>query len=155
MSRSLLLGSLFLLPFFQPAAVGVTPCPNVLPHEPIVVYEVAGFGLAGQFDLELLVYGDGSARLSSTVAGGDGKAQNGFVGQDGATALLAQLTQAQAFFLCDQDLAVSDVPLQTLTVLRPKTDGRGHTFSWWIAEDGIVPVQQTLDAFIASTFPNF
>ena len=59
------------------AAPPPAPCPNLYPHEPAVLFEVSGYTLAGPYDLELAVYGDGYARLSSASAG---KCQQQYVG---------------------------------------------------------------------------
>lgn len=131
-------------------------CVNVLPHEPVVLYEVAGWSLGGPIDLELALYGDGSARLSSATAnGGQGKAQTAVVPAQTATGLLAALTANGAFVLCDEPSFTTDTPLSTLTVLRPKTDAQAHTFSWWAGVNEYEPIEQRLQGFVQTTFPNF
>ena len=153
MLRSTVCAALALVPLAPLAPL--TPGANDIPHEPLLVYEVSGGTLGGPIDRELILYGDGSARLSSATSGVDGTCQYTGVPAEDALALFTSLAQDGVFLLEDQDLAVSDVPLQTLTVMRPLTNARVHTYSWWLGEDAYGPPEQKLNAFIATHFPNF
>ena len=160
MPRLALIASLAATPllFPLPAPLVAPPlgdCVDDLPHQPVVVYEVSGFTFVGFFDRELVVYQDGSARLSSASAAGDGKAQVASVAPGAAVALLSDLSAAGAFQLCDQTGTFNDLPLSTLTVVRPQTDARAHTFSWWAGDGAYGPVEQRLNQFIAAAFPGF
>lgn len=138
------------------AAPLAAPCPNVLPHEPIVVYDVNGYTLAGPLDLQLTVYGSGLARLSTTNANnGEGKSQITTVSQAAANDLLGLLVKRGAFELCDDPSFVSDMPMSTLTVMKPDTSVRAHTYSWWVGQGAYGPPEQVLVDFISSAFPNF
>jgi hypothetical protein len=138
------------------AAPQAVPCPNVLPHEPIVIYDVNGFTLAGPLDLQMTVYGSGLARLSTTNAhNGEGKSQMTTVSQAEASRLLVALAKHGAFELCDDPSFVSDMPMSTLTVMKPDTTVRAHTYSWWVAQGPYGAPEQVLLDFISSAFPNF
>jgi hypothetical protein len=151
--------ALSILPWLQPShgpvsAAAAPGCVDVFPHHPIVVYEISGGTLAGPLDQELLVYGDGSARLSSSTANfGAGSSQLTFVGDAAAAALITSLSQNGAFQLCDVPDQVSDMPLSTLTVMRGNTDSRVHTYSWFLAPQGQhATVEQILQSFISAHF---
>ncbi|MFN0006700.1 MAG: hypothetical protein ACKVXR_02240 [Planctomycetota bacterium] len=138
------------------AAPLAVPCPNVLPHEPIVVYDINGYTLAGPLDLQMTVYGNGFARLSTTNANnGEGKSRITTVSQADADNLLILLAKHGAFELCDDPTVVSDMPMSTLTVMKPDTSVRTHTYSWWVGHGAYGPPEQVLLDFIASAFPNF
>jgi hypothetical protein len=151
--RSTLWAALALVPM-SPLAV-LLPAANEIPHEPLLVYEITGGTLSGPIDRELILYGDGTARLSSSTSGIDGNCQYTAVESADALALFTSLAQDGAFLLEDQTMIISDVPLKTLTVMRPLTNARVHTYSWWIGEDSYGPIEQKLEAFVASAFPNF
>lgn len=162
MFRSTALVALSILPWLQPAhgpvaAAAAPGCVDVFPHHPIVVYEISGGTLAGPLDQELLVYGDGFARLSSATANfGAGSSKQAFVGDAAAAALITSLSQNGAFQLCDVPDQVSDMPLTTLTVMRGNTDSRVHTFSWFLAPPGQhAACEQILQNFVAAHFPSF
>ena len=151
MLRALFIAVLALTP---PARVTAPPpTANDIPHEPLVVYEVSGFTFAGAIDRELLLYQDGSARLSSATTGPNGSSRLVVVPALDAIALLSSLSEAGAFQLADQTRTYSDTPLSTLTVMRPLTDARAHTFSWWSADGSYAPIEQLLNNFIANAFP--
>lgn len=127
-------------------------CPNPIPHEPLVVYEVTGGTLSGPIDYALTVYGDGAARLCSSLGGaGTGSAQLVYVDPSVAAALRQDLEQVGALALCDQLDTVSDTPLQTLTVFRSASH-RANTFSWFELEGDPAEIPVLLDAFIAAHF---
>lgn len=145
--------SFFLLPSAAPAAA---PCPNILQHEPLVVYEVSGGTLAGYFDLQLSVYNDGMARLTrASFDGANSKSQLVFVGPTIALGLASDLAQLGAWVQCDDGSFTNDAPLQTLTVMRGFTDGRGHTYSWWLPNGSYAAIEQRLSTFVSTSFPNF
>ncbi len=161
MFRCTALVALSILPWLSPsqgavAAIPAPGCVDVFPHHPIVVYEVSGGTLAGPLDQELIVYGDGSARLSSATANfGAGSSRQAFIGDAAAAALITSLSQNGAFQLCDLSDQVSDMPLSTLTVMRGNTDSRVHTFSWFFAQGQHATAEQILQTFIATNFPGF
>ncbi len=162
MFRYTALAALSVLPWLAPShgpgsSAAAPGCVDVFPHHPIVVYEITGGTFAGPLDQELIVYGDGSARLSSATANfGAGKSQLAFAGDTSAAALLTSLSQNGAFQLCDVPDQVSDMPLSTLSVMRRNTDSRVHSYSWYIAPAGPhATVEQLLQSFIATHFPSF
>lgn len=156
MYRTFAASTLAALPFlfFQPALAPT--CPNTLPHEPIVLFDVTGFTLAGPMDIQLTVYNDGTARLCQTQSmTGAIDARLNYVTPAEALQLALDLGQLGAGVLCDSDVMVSDVPMSTLTILRDATDTRAHTFSWVGGFGPHGAVEQRLWNFIHATFPGF
>jgi hypothetical protein len=135
-----------------PVAGPFTPCPNPLPHEPLVVYELTGGALVGPVDSLLAVYSDGLARYSSSLGSGPGFSFTAYVGSD-AQSLHAELIAAGALKECDVEDVWNDVPLSTLTVLRGASRQSGNTFSWWVSEGPVASMEAALTAFIATHFP--
>jgi hypothetical protein len=135
---------------------GPAPCPNLYPHEPIVVYEVSGYSLGGFIDQALVVYRDGSARLSHATLDGNGsRSQWTYVGQDAAIELARNLANLGAREVCDRPEIVADLPLTTLTIIGPQTDARAHTASWWFPDTPqLQSIQLRINGFIATFFPN-
>jgi hypothetical protein len=152
--KSLLLASLLAPLAFAPLApqtpqpIDVTACPNPTPRELLVVYELTGGTLSGPVDLHLSVYSDGSARLASALGDGLGSAQFVHVGSAQAVMLLQGLVAAGAMTHCDIPDFLSDVPLQTLTVLRGTARQRGNTFSWTGGDEQTGAMQDLLQDFI-------
>jgi hypothetical protein len=133
------------------------PCPNSIPHEPVVIYEITGGTLASTVDRSLVVYNDGFARLSSAEDNGcPGRAQVAQVAPVAVKQLAQDLAQAGAFALCDATSVVTDVPLNTLTVCGGGTETVSHTFSWWLApQTPYERAEQILQDFLAANFPEF
>ena len=127
-------------------------CPNPLPHEPLVLYEVNGGTLAGSVDYALDVFGDGTARLSSALGDGTGSSQRVVVPAADVGELHAGLLALGAMTECDQPDFVSDMPLSTLTVLRTGTRPRSNTFSWLDGQGDVAAMQALLEEFIAEHF---
>lgn len=136
------------------------PAATHIVNEPIVLYSLSGSTLAGLVHRQLTVYNGGFV----TIAQQDSIVIFGSESEDVATAsvtpqeasqLLRDLLLAGAATLGDQDITVSDVPLNTLTVLEGDTDARSHTFSYWLPIEQYAQVGQVIDGFIQSTFPGF
>lgn len=156
MYRTVVASSLAALPFlfFQPAAPPA--CPNTLPHEPIVIFDVHGGTLGGPVDIQLTVYNDGLARICQTQSfSGAIDARLATVTPAEALQLSLDLGQLGAGVLCDADFMFTDTPMSTLTILRDMTDSRSHTFSWIGADSAYGLIEQRLYTFIQATFPNF
>jgi hypothetical protein len=122
-----------------------TAC-NVWNHEPLVAFDVTGATLAGPLDESLIVYSDGTVKHFSQS---QGISKVTFVPPVQARALAADLLAAGAFTLCDQPLAGSDIPLQTLTVFRGAQNAAAHTFNWWSDDAPYDVPHQILASFIA------
>ncbi len=137
----------------QGDAIASAPCPNPLPHEPLVVYEVTGGTLAGPVDGLLTVYVDGFARFGSSLGPGPGFLFSVQVSPQTADQLHSGLLAAGALRQCDQPDFYNDVPLSTLTVLRGDAKQNGNTFSWFVAEGEVGTIEALLQSFIAATFP--
>lgn len=132
----------------------VPQCENVWPHEPVLLYEVAGHTLCCPIDLQLTVYGDGFARIAGSDAG-EGRARTSFVGAASVQSLIADLGALGAGTACDRPDLITDVPLSTLTLMRGTTEGRARTYSW-LGDDGSGGAITTrIDQFVASAFPTF
>lgn len=130
------------------------PCPNVFVHEPVVMYEVSGRTLCCAVDLQMTVWGDGSARVAS-ADDGNGRARVAWVAPSAVQDLIADLGALGAGLACDQPDLTSDVPLSTLTVLRGTTEGRARTWSW-LGDDGHGnAIEARLGQFLQDAFPGF
>lgn len=150
----------------QPTLIGppaaIAPCANTLEQEPLLMYDVSGFGLAGVIHRHLAVYDNGVVSISS-VSGGTplfpsaNKADITYVPAATARALLKSVVQAGARGICDEDIAVADLPLTTITIFgRGNTDDRSHTFSYWLPlSTESQTVSGLIQAFITTTFPGF
>ena len=139
----------------QPTSVAspADQCPNLLLHEPLVLYELSGATLIGPVDRTLTVYADGALKLSAASATGPGECTLGQTTPELAQALQQELVRAGAFDLCDDARNVSDVPLNTLTLLRGAQDARAHTFSYWIGDGHYQAVDDAIAKFITVQFP--
>ena len=124
---------------------------NVVRREPIVMYDVTGYNLAGPVHGRLVVYNDGVTSVSSL---GNGDVRTETVSAATAQALRRALIQAGATTLCDQT-NVTDMPLTTLTMFVGNTDAQAHSFSYWVASDGSAAIQAEIDKFLATHFPGF
>ncbi len=138
----------------QPASAPAVAeqCPNLLLHEPIVLYEISGATLLGPVDRTLTVYADGALKLSAASATGAGECLLGQTTPEIAKTLQQELIQAGAFDLCDDPRNVTDVPLNTLTLLRGAQDARAHTFSYWVGDGHYLGVDITIEKFINAQF---
>ncbi len=158
MVRTHLAITLAALPFLFAAAPAPAPatCPNTIQHEPLVLYDVNGSTIAGPIDTSLVVYNDGTTRVSSTSQFGlPSKSEIAYLGPNVAHQLLLDLSALGAGHLCDEFAVVPDLPTSTLTIFRDATDSRNHTFSWVITPAPYDAVQQRLQDFIHANFPNF
>ncbi|MBL8857613.1 MAG: hypothetical protein JNL28_03790 [Planctomycetes bacterium] len=157
MFRSIALAALAALPFLVAAQPAVAPvCPNTIPHEPILMFDVNGGTLAGPVDMQLTVYNDGSARVCKTQSiFGTSDARFTTVTPLAARQLVGDVAALGAGTLCDLDDFTSDVPTSTLTILRDATDTRARTFSWTGPSGNYGLIEQRLYAFIHAHFPGF
>jgi hypothetical protein len=130
-------------------------CPELLPRQPLVAYDVSGHTLLGPSHLHLAVYSDGLASISR-VGGSAGDAAMAFLSPREASELLTELRSLGAYQQCDSDLLVLDVPLTTITVHGTGADPKAHSFSYWLPETAqLAAIQAALDAFVARHFPDF
>ncbi|HKE01616.1 MAG TPA: hypothetical protein VKE69_11445 [Planctomycetota bacterium] len=130
------------------------PCSRVFPQEPVVVYDVTGFTLAGPLHIHLAVYSNGLASISSAggFQEGRGQARVTTASPESVNALQQALAAAGAMQLCDNPAQTFDVPLQTVTAF---AGSQQNTFSFLDASGAYGDVQTALQAFIAQTFPGF
>ena len=142
-------------PQASPAQLAAT-CPNAWPHEPVLVYDVAGSTLAGPFYRHLAVYSSGHAILSESIGFGDpGRVGLAQLTQAEVAQLRSTLAAAGAATACDDPSQVSDVPLNTITLLRGGTDSLAHTSSYLISGPAHAQSQQIIDTLITTHFPGF
>ncbi|MEO6710157.1 MAG: hypothetical protein ABI054_11970 [Planctomycetota bacterium] len=139
-----------------PALVRQQACPNVIAHEPVVLFEVAGSTIAARVDRTLTVYADGSMLMSEAgTAGSRGHCMRVQTTPGVVADLKLALIKAGAQTLCDHQIQVTDVPLRTLTMMGGSQDSRAHTFSYWTPEPEYAAVDAELETFIAEQFPGF
>jgi len=138
---------------------GVVAAPSFLAQEPILFYDISGFGFGGPIHQRLSVYNSGLASISATdFTGQSGNAAFLYTSVDRVRQLQHDLIQAGAFELPDSPWVGFDVPLTTVTVLKGGgNDQRAHTYSYFFIDtgDGYSQVSLLINAFIAETFPNF
>lgn len=137
----------------------IAPPFGAISNEPVVVYQVSGGTLTGTQFLSLVIYDSGFASVAINnqavfpVPGTTIDVQTKSVGPAAVQRLMRSLTTAGAFELPDQPLAVSDVPLNTLTVLDGGADAKAHTFSYWLTSGDYAPIGAALDKFLSTNFP--
>lgn len=151
---SLALPAVYLCSALVQPSPGNPPCDNLFPHEPVVMYEVHGNTLCCLVDVQMTVWGDGFVRAASAETA-SGRAQHAYVDPLLVQDLVADLGALGAGAGCDVQIFTSDVPLETLTILRGTTDGRARTWSW-LGDDGHNgAVSLRLNQFLQATFPGF
>lgn len=126
-----------------------TGCSNAILHEPLLIYEVHGGTLVGPVDLHVVVYSDGFVRLTNATDPEAPEARVVRTDPEAVSDLMLDLERCGSMIECDAVGQVTDVPLQTLTVLRPGTDVRGHTFSWWLPDGTSAAVESRIEQFLA------
>jgi len=130
-------------------------CANAIVHEPLLVYEVRGGTLVGPVDLHLVVYSDGAARIVDVSDAEFPRAAVAHTDPDAVSDLLRDLERVGGMLGCDELGMVTDVPLHTLTMLKPGTDARAHTFSWWLPENTNGILEYRIEQYAAEAFPDF
>lgn len=156
MLRPFAVSTLAALPLLFAPTAAVPTCPNTIRHEPLVLFDVTGFTLAGPIDIQLTVYDDGLARVCQTQSmTGAIDARLNSVTPLAARQLVTDLAQLGATTLCDSYGFVNDVPISTLTVFRGVTDAGAHTFSWDGGQGAYAQIEQRLFTFIHAAFPGF
>jgi hypothetical protein len=127
-------------------------------QEPLVIYDVSGFGLAGPIHHRLSLYSSGLASISA--AGGfpqegfDGTAEFTWVPAAEARALHARIIATGGLTLEDLPDLGADIPLTTVTVFASAEPNAAHnTYSYTFADDGHAKVATLIHDFIDRTFP--
>lgn len=139
----------------------ITAPASQIVHEPVVVFNVTGATLAGTVHRQLTVYNNGFvtiSKLDNQVFPAQQRVvdvQTAGIGGERAFNLVLRLVQNGAGTLRDQPLVVSDVPLNTLTVLEGKEVAASRTFSWWVGIGEYSGVQRVINDFIQAHFPGF
>jgi hypothetical protein len=130
------------------------PCSNQLQQEPVLVWDHTGSTLTGPYHSRLSVYSNGLATVSSVVGfESAGNAATAFVPPAAVQALRQALMAAGAATLCDQQSAVADVPLTTVTFFLGGTDARARTFSYWLGTNEYAAVSTIVSDFRGAFFP--
>jgi len=130
-------------------------CANAIVHEPLLVYEVRGGTLLGPVDLHLVVYSSGAARIVDVSDADFPRAAIADTDPDEVHDLIRDLERVGGMLACDSSGMVTDVPLRTLTLLKPGTDARAHTYSWWLPENANGVIELRIEQFIEELFPQF
>jgi hypothetical protein len=140
---------------------GVVVAPSFLSQEPILIYDISGFGFGGPIHQRLTVYNSGLSSISATdFTGQSGNAAFLYSSIDRVRQLQHDLFEAGAFDLPDNPIVANDVPLTTVTVFKGNgNDQRAHSYSYFFIDTGDDPayseVSRLINAYIAETFPNF
>ena len=134
---------------------------NTIVNEPLVVFSVSGGTLTGTVHRQLTVYNNGFVTISkldhqyfpTEQEIVDVKTTS--IGTERAYNLVLRLVRSGAGVLPDQPIFVSDVPLNTLTVLDGKEVAVARTFSWWLGIGEYSGVQRVINEFVQANFPGF
>lgn len=132
------------------------PITASITREPLLVHNVSGGTLSGPIHANLTIWNDGSFHYSSrsSFLGNETiVVETGAVAPQVVKSLYKALLAAGAGSLPDQIVAVADVPLNTLTFMRPQPDTLAHTFSYWIGFEGYADVQALINDFISDHVP--
>ncbi|MFO0839251.1 MAG: hypothetical protein U1D55_12100 [Phycisphaerae bacterium] len=128
---------------------------NVWVREPVLIYDMTGYGFAGLMHRHVAVYNDGVVNLSKTgIIGTDVRALQ--IDSAQVEALRRQLIAAGAATLRDDPSGGADIPLTTVTFFAaaaPRT--WANTFSYYFPAPAWMPVEQAIGNFIAAVAPGF
>lgn len=129
---------------------------NSIRRELVVSYDTTGGTLTGPININLQVYNNGEVKYSrSSGLTPDTTIAHVNVGTAAVKNFANQLRSAGAFTLCDQNIAVADVPLSTLTLTTGSPTGKYHTFSYFIGFGaGYSEVSQAVNNFITTHIPS-
>lgn len=110
--------------------------PAIIDQEPVLFFDVSGFGIGGPLHSRLAVYSDGTVMVAEAGSPfDDGSACVAYVDPLVVRQLRADLYAAGAFTLTDQAPFGSDISVTTATVFQPAGNGssRARTFSYTVA----------------------
>lgn len=142
----------------------VVPVQFALDQEPLIVYDISGFGLAGPIHRHFTLYTSGLATISSasnfgaptegTLVFGPGDAGFKYVSPAKARQVWKRTIVAGGLDATDGGFFGADVPTSTITIFeRP---GRtSNTFNFLFAQGQAAEVATIINAFIAEEFPDF
>ena len=142
-------------------AIGPVSVCNSIDSSPVLIYNFAGGTLTGTLHTQFAVYTNGLATISRVnnlvfpTGTDDVDAALTYVDPTLVKNLAKQLVKRGAFKLCDQSLAVADIPLTTITVINEGPTTRAHSFSYWVGSDEYAEVHALVQDFINTTFPGF
>ena len=130
-----------------------TPVPNTIKREPVLVYDLSGTTLVGEYHTNVVVYNDGFtvfSRRDVTVFPEPDVVEDvatGFATQNQVKTLVAQLTELGAAHEIDADFAFFDVPLATVTFF-PKAAPRARANTYSFSSIGTSGVEDAIDNFV-------
>lgn len=126
--------------------------PGGVDQEPVLMYEVAGYGIGGPLHERLTVYSNGVASYSAAGPFDSGSACFTVLDESVVDQLRMDLAQAGVFTLGDLALVGNDLPVTTVTVFRTLPDGwsRARTFSFMEPFGAHARVVQIVQALITS-----
>lgn len=113
--------------------VVTTPASTSIDEEPILFWDVAGFGFGGPVHERLAVYSDGLVTYAYGGVGSEsGAACFTYAPPESVASLAAELRDAGVFGIEDAPTVVLDVPTTTVTAFRSlgKGESRAKTFSF-------------------------
>lgn len=135
----------------------VVPAVTTIDEEPILFWDVAGWGLGGPIHERLAIYSDGLVTYAyGGWAGDDGAACFTYVAPESVTALAEDLRKAGVFGIKDSAAIVSDVPTTTVTAFRNFSNGesRATTFSFTSPTSGpLVAISAVVSRFREEHLP--
>jgi hypothetical protein len=106
--------------------------------------------------LRLAVYTSGLTSVSSAAFEGQGAAEFTYVEMDRVEQLRADLVALGIENLQDNGFEIPDVPLKTVTFVRPVgLRGRANTYNYYLSAGAYADIEIVINEFIEETFPNF
>ena len=144
--------------FVQEHLFGVTPSAGLsapdpafggpFKQEPLLVYDVTGSTFIGPFHLSLTVFNNGHVSYSTASTLNEGEAFERMVPVKDVELLGRSLASLGVNGLTDSVGSGADIPITTVTFMRPKTDTKAHTFSYLAGGPGHNAVGAAINTFI-------
>ena len=129
---------------------------QVFDQEPMLFFDVSGFGLGGPIHQRLAVYSSGLTSISAAAFEGQGAAEFTYVTVERVNELRAALVALGIENLQDNVFEVPDVPMKTVTFVRPVgVRGRANTYNYFLSEGAYAEVEDVVNEFMTETFPGF
>ena len=129
---------------------------QIFDQEPTLFYDVSGFGFGGPIHLRLAVYTNGLTSISSAGFEGQGAAEFTYVPMERVVQLRNDLVALGIESLQDNGFEIPDVPLKTVTFVRPTgLRGRANTYNYFLSAGTYADIEEVINDFMNETFPNF
>lgn len=126
-------------------------------QEPLLIYDVSGFGFGGPIHKHLTVYSNGLCTVSGgSDSFGPSVADFRTVDRKRVRVLHRDLIDSGALLGVDRIAQVADLPLTTVTVFESSERNASHnTYSFFDVSGGEAGVVGLIREFIEETFPEF